>query len=148
MATMPVDHMPTGPYLQQLDLSRVIAKMREGAARTWSPERLNNAETEYRRMLAMKASYPDVALVPSEDVDEVWHTHILHTRQYAGDCQLLFGHFLHHEPNDGTPDTLMAMAAAVASTRALYAQVYGAPSAVSDRCSGKKCHAPTPCRCR
>jgi hypothetical protein len=33
--------------------------------------------------------------------DMVWHSHILHTRQYAEDCEKLFGRFLHHTPETG-----------------------------------------------
>jgi hypothetical protein len=32
-------------------------------------------------------------------VDEVWHEHILHTREYAEFCCRALGNFLHHVPN-------------------------------------------------
>jgi hypothetical protein len=43
--------------------------------------------------------YPRTSLVPAQDIDQVWHCHILHTRQYRQDCQMLFGRFIDHEPD-------------------------------------------------
>jgi hypothetical protein len=131
-----------------LNLTKIVRKVRETVAQAWTADRLAAAESEYRRMLGVKVAYPDVDLVPSADVDEIWHAHILHTRQYAADCQALFGHFLHHEPNDGEDATQVVMAEAVANTRRLYLSRFGVDHAASGRCTGKTCHAPTPCRCR
>ncbi|NJN86389.1 MAG: hypothetical protein HC881_08865 [Leptolyngbyaceae cyanobacterium SL_7_1] len=41
-------------------------------------------------------------LVPPDDIDQVWHYHILDTQKYATDCQHLFGYFIHHFPYLGT----------------------------------------------
>ncbi len=40
-------------------------------------------------------------LVPTKDVDEFWHQHIMDTRAYAQDCEEALGHFLHHFPYMG-----------------------------------------------
>jgi hypothetical protein len=45
--------------------------------------------------------YPNRSLVPSQDIDHVWHHHILDTMKYAQDCQMLFGYFVHHFPYFG-----------------------------------------------
>lgn len=34
----------------------------------------------------------------SQQVDDVWHNHILFTKDYANFCQQVFGYFLHHNP--------------------------------------------------
>lgn len=49
----------------------------------------------------MRFKHPGQWLVPSPDVDEIWHAHILHTREYARDCEDVFGPggFLHHSPS-------------------------------------------------
>ena len=31
--------------------------------------------------------------------DIVWHTHILYTRDYHLDCERIYGHYLHHQPD-------------------------------------------------
>lgn len=38
-------------------------------------------------------------LVPTREIDEFWHNHILYTREYARDCECIFGKFLHHDPS-------------------------------------------------
>lgn len=76
----------------------VISKRMENAS-GWDKKRIALAEKEYRRFLYLIKIHPEEGLVPSEDVDEFWHYHILDTRKYANDCQTLFGYFLHHNPN-------------------------------------------------
>lgn len=44
-------------------------------------------------------------LVPTRDIDTVWHYHILDTHKYASDCKVVFGYFLHHNPNY-SPETV------------------------------------------
>jgi hypothetical protein len=36
-------------------------------------------------------------------IDEIWHAHILCTRDYADFCTRQFGAFIHHERTDGVP---------------------------------------------
>lgn len=36
------------------------------------------------------------------EVDEIWHHHILATRQYMKDCLGIFGYYFHHYPCFGT----------------------------------------------
>jgi hypothetical protein len=66
-------------------------------------ERLQRAMRMYRKFLALMVMYPDLLISPpSEDADEVWHAHIIHTKKYAADCQTLFGTFRHHNPMPST----------------------------------------------
>jgi hypothetical protein len=46
-------------------------------------------ETDY-----VVAIYP-----PLLAIDDMWHTFILFTRDYAAFCQSHFGYFIHHQPN-------------------------------------------------
>jgi hypothetical protein len=41
------------------------------------------------------------SVVPTHDIDEFWHQHILDTRKYAEGCQNALGQFLHHFPYFG-----------------------------------------------
>ena len=57
----------------------------------------------------------------SREVDDVWHTFLLHTRSYAKFCEdYLGGQFLHHEPtsDEKSPDNYVA-------TRSYAATVFG-----------------------
>jgi hypothetical protein len=51
---------------------------------------------------------PDVLLVPSEDIDEVWHAHVLNTARYQDDCETIFGRFQHHFPTVGESEEVQA----------------------------------------
>lgn len=67
----------------------------------WTKEPTESAIARYLMFLAFKALHPDLEIVPSEDIDRVWHTHILDTQKYAANCQQVFGKFLHHFPYFG-----------------------------------------------
>ncbi len=64
----------------------------------WSAMQAKQACQRYLNFLYLTWLYPDRPLVPTQEIDRVWHTHILHTRQYRQDCQTLFGCYLDHEP--------------------------------------------------
>jgi hypothetical protein len=68
----------------------------------WTLLRAKKAEKWYKRFLFLIAKYPDEAIVPTKEVDEVWHTHILDTQKYFQDCGAVFGEYLHHFPYLGT----------------------------------------------
>lgn len=83
--------------LKTLDLTSVRARIlrKEG----WVEERLVAAEEGYREFLTACLLSPEKPMgPPNDDVDVVWHYHILDTMRYERDCQELFGHFLHHVP--------------------------------------------------
>ena len=88
--------------IQNLDLTRIIWKMGDPEeGKGFTPQRLAQAEMDYRRFLHLHLLYPGLEIVPTKLIDEVWHQHILDTRAYAKDCQELFGEFLHHYPYFG-----------------------------------------------
>lgn len=43
-----------------------------------------------------EAALSDAQPRPYRDVDDLWHRHILETRDYAEDCARWFGRFIHH----------------------------------------------------
>ena len=88
--------------IQDLDLRRIIWKMADpDEGKGFTPQMLARAELDYRRFLHLHVLFPEVDLVPTEMIDEVWHQHILDTNAYAADCEKIFGHFLHHYPYFG-----------------------------------------------
>jgi hypothetical protein len=74
---------------------------RRNGERLWDEERVERALHEYRQFLALMLWNPEAVLVPSEDIDEVWHTHVLNTARYQADCEAIFGCFQHHSPTFG-----------------------------------------------
>lgn len=60
---------------------------------------LERIVTGYRHFLFLRLRYPQERLVPHRAVDEMWHQHLLHTRDYAALCEKVLGGFFHHEPS-------------------------------------------------
>jgi hypothetical protein len=74
---------------------------RRNGERLWDEERVERALHEYKQFLTLMHWNPEAVLVPSEDIDEVWHTHVLNTARYQADCETIFGRFQHHLPTFG-----------------------------------------------
>ncbi|MEL6489692.1 MAG: glycine-rich domain-containing protein-like [Cyanobacteria bacterium J06621_3] len=70
----------------------------------WTLERATKAIEQYRRFLFLSKHYPRQRIVPSWEVDQVWHAHILDTTKYREDCDRLFGSFMDHWPYFGMKD--------------------------------------------
>ena len=83
-----------------LDDDAFEAQRRNGE-RLWDEQRVERALNEYKQFLALMHWNPEAVLVPSEDIDEVWHTHVLNTARYQDDCETIFGRFQHHLPTFG-----------------------------------------------
>ncbi|MDI6004316.1 glycine-rich domain-containing protein [Cobetia marina] len=142
--------------VSRLDLARLKHKYTASSEAEMSVETWDQAEREYRRFLSLKAFYPAVSLVPSKEVDALWHAHILDTRAYREDCHLVFGRFIDHYPYFGIygEDDYQQLKDAFAQTVALYEKHFGAyPGGGTEsqamRCGGDhKCHVPSACACR
>jgi len=68
------------------------------ALRTATP--LSEATSIFSKLDAFLTNASEAKQVPSMEIDEAWHTFILHTREYAEYCISRFGRFIHHVPND------------------------------------------------
>ncbi|MEM7010945.1 MAG: TIGR04222 domain-containing membrane protein [Verrucomicrobiota bacterium] len=67
----------------------------------WTLEFATRAIDEYRKFvfLAMRAGH---MVTPSEEIDEVWHLHLIYTQSYwARMCGEILGKPLHHHPTAG-----------------------------------------------
>lgn len=85
-----------------LDLSSILIMLTHPVwGQGWTVERAQQAIAHYRRFLTCCAANPETPLVPSADVDQAWHCHILDTHKYQQDCWHCFGHFVHHNPHTG-----------------------------------------------
>lgn len=78
-------------------------------------------ERELKRFLSLCALNRDAAYGMAGPVDDLWHTFILFTKEYAAFCDSVAGMFLHHIPNTKpTKDTTSYEAFLSA-----YEQIYG-----------------------
>ncbi len=79
-----------------LDLSFVQQRLLD--REQWDQEDVIEAIRRYKNFLILIYKYPDHLLAPASDIDEVWHNHILFTREYSKACEHIFGGYLHHTP--------------------------------------------------
>lgn len=66
-------------------------------ANNWTPEYTADVIIEYKRFMYLCIVYGKVA--PSDPVDQIWHQHILYTKDYEIFCHHFAGRFIHHAPD-------------------------------------------------
>jgi len=96
-------------YIFNMDMSMIFFKMtnEESAGELgllWEEEDAKYAIEQYRQYLYLLRKY-DSDISPTLAIDAVWHNHILDTRKYVEDCQIIFGYYLHHFPYFGSRST-------------------------------------------
>ncbi len=93
----------------------------------WSRGTALAAIEEYRRFCFLACISP-AQVTPSEEVDEVWHLHLIHTRDYWDVwCADVLRRALHHGPTRGGQDEAMRYRDQYAAGLALYEQYFGPP---------------------
>lgn len=110
--------------LKALDLSAIGAYlMNPKNGYSWTRQQTLRAINRYKTFLFITHLYPQLMLVPTQEIDSVWHCHILHTRKYRQDCIMLFNNFIDHEPETERADQINSpnLEAAFAQTQALLA---------------------------
>jgi len=92
--------------------------------------RVEQAIARYKMFLLLVYLYPNTTIVPTREIDEVWHKHLSDTRKYREDCELLFGRFIDHFPYFGLRGELdrQDLETSFVRTKALFEQHFGADS--------------------
>ncbi len=80
---------------------------------------------QYGLFLFLARQYPDIRLVPTEEIDAVLHAHIATDRQYQDDCQSLFGGFVHHSAGLGTQGDRAEWLETFDHTKQLFEKMFG-----------------------
>lgn len=142
--------------VKNIDLSKVIRKLmlgKEQDGESWSFEKIEVAEREYKRFFMLVYMHPNEIIVPNKLMDEMWHKHILDTRAYRQDCLNVFGTFIDHYPYYGIngEDDHQNLERDFEKTKVLYFKAFGEEmdrDSVARRCQGHACHAVSSCACR
>ena len=113
--------------INNLDLSMIADAMARRLK--WLPSEVNEACQYYKNFLFLNYKYPKEIIVPSTDIDEVWHNHILDTKKYRFDCKTIFGKYLDHYPYFGMDahSTREDLSNAFKRTQALHVQEFNYP---------------------
>jgi hypothetical protein len=86
------------------DESRVMFSDRLAKENGWSKEFAMRAIDEYKKFMFL-VCVTNRSLTPSEEVDQVWHLHLLYTRSYWKEfCGEVLKREIHHGPTRGGPD--------------------------------------------
>jgi len=90
--------------INRIDLDEVDAVlpfskrlMREN---NWKGSYARNVVQEYKRFVYLAAT-SEKSVTPSDEVDQVWHLHLVYTRHYWGDFTNIIGKPIHHGPTKG-----------------------------------------------
>lgn len=115
-------------YLDHLDLGYIIDAMCSPLypLPRWIKSEAECCEQMYKNFLWLQKKYSRHLLVPTRQIDEFWHNHILYTKKYSEDCLAIFGYYLHHEPADPTEQPQL-LTKAYTQTKTLYQTEFGTP---------------------
>jgi hypothetical protein len=95
--------------IENINLDRIVDKISSKdlkithLSKSWSKLKAIEAVKQYKRYLWVVKKYQRKYkfLPPSEEIDFIWHSHILDTRSYFKDCRAIFNRPLHHDPYFG-----------------------------------------------
>ncbi len=104
--------------IQNLDLQYIIIRMVD--KKEWNLKDAQETARKYKNFLTLRVLYPKLKCVPTPEIDEIWHDHILHTQNYVRDCKQIFGHYLHHNPSDGSKEDQESLTKLYEETKTLY----------------------------
>jgi hypothetical protein len=95
--------------------------------RGWSLDEARAAIAGYRRFCFL-AAISDEPMTPSETVDEVWHQHLIYSRDYWDVwCKEVLRAPLHHDPTPGGREAQIRFRRQYAETMALHERFFGPP---------------------
>lgn len=82
------------------DLSSV--RRRVQGRKRWTAKRAREIEDEYKKFIALVVINPKRLYGMAGAVDEFWHEHIMHTKDYFRMCQAIGAGYIHHSPETST----------------------------------------------
>ncbi len=113
--------------VNNLDFQAVTYKLI--SSQGWTVEKTQTAINRYKLFLYLKSVYPAAIMVPTQEIDAVWHTHIeVNLIQYIRDCDYIFGYILNHcsaISSEQNQEISQVYARAFTTTKALFAEFFG-----------------------
>jgi hypothetical protein len=128
----------------ELDLEPIVYKLThpDPGEQALSLAEADQAVALYRCFLKLCVLYPGAAIVPTRQLDHVWHAHMLDTAKYRADCDRVFGRFLDHFPYAGLRGEAdrRAWADDFAATRRLFHDHFGVDIGTEPAASACRAH--------
>jgi hypothetical protein len=72
----------------------------------WNRDYTLRVIEEYKKFIWLSVK---MAVSPSHQIDQVWHTHILYTKDYTDMCNTLAGQYIHHNPTNSKDKTIQGI---------------------------------------
>ncbi|MBU0860186.1 MAG: hypothetical protein KJ667_09615 [Alphaproteobacteria bacterium] len=118
--------------IRHLDLEPIKFKLVKESG--WTLAQADRVGALYKGFLLLHALYPHDTHVPTHEIDDMWHAHILDTAKYMADCHEIFGAYLHHFPYLGLrgDDDAAFADESFAATRARFIEVCGLDPLLDD----------------
>jgi hypothetical protein len=112
--------------LKQIDLCAIAQKlMHPEEGKGWTKQQTTRGLTHYLMFLFLLYLHPDQNLIPTKEIDQVWHNHILlNVNQYIQDCEMLFGRLINHVYSVKTEDNFNNWQENIAQTQELFQQYF------------------------
>ncbi|UNU72537.1 glycine-rich domain-containing protein-like [Moraxella nasovis] len=94
-------------YIECLDFywikKKLLSLSADGDSKNWTLEGVEDAIRQYKNFMILMKIYDGTSekIVPSVEVDVIWHNHILDTKAYFKDCEVIYGRYMHHFPYFG-----------------------------------------------
>ncbi|MEO0469018.1 MAG: glycine-rich domain-containing protein-like [Bacteroidota bacterium] len=112
--------------LPQMDLAPVKRRMMHQPSGSWSFQQAEQVEPIYKAFLSLAHKYKGKKrIIPTEEIDAMWHCHILHTQKYHQDCLQAFGEMIHHYPGDEEIMTEAEQQQSFSQTQRLFKEEFG-----------------------
>jgi hypothetical protein len=113
--------------------SELISKAERQASLLWHlrwPEYdeigfLEDSVDRYKMMLALMGKHPKTFIVPTYDIDNIWHTHMAFPSIYQADCTRLAGREIGHDDSDSERAPGSKLHTGAATTERLWREEYG-----------------------
>ena len=86
---------------------------------------VDELETEYKRFIFLNIAYRGEIIPIAGAVDELWHAHILFTRDYSAFCNTVNGEYIHHNPTVDDEEKEALGSAYSDNTLTLYKKTFG-----------------------
>lgn len=108
--------------LQQLDFSKIAYElMHSEEGQNWTKKQTTQALLRYMMFLFLLNLYPNQNIIPTTEIDKVWHHHILvDVNKYINDCEMLFGRLINHSSYPQLENDLNTWQVKIAQTQELF----------------------------
>lgn len=107
--------------LKQLDFGPIAHKLMHSEEEDWTEKKTRNALMQYMSFLLLLHLYPNQNIIPTTEIDKVWHHHILtDINKYINDCEMLFGRLINHSYYPQSEDDLNTRQIKISQTQELF----------------------------